>query len=516
MYYIYELTYGNGEFVALQNMLGKMVAFHSFDGINVIADTLASSPLHGITYADNKFISVGERGQTASSLDGINWSYGSIGNVQDFNAVAWGDGQYVAVGKSGAIATSSDGVLWTVRSASVSPNLYGVVGATDKIVAVGDSGTTLASPDGITWTSQGSAAAKRLQSVAWGNGAFCAVSDSGQVFTSSNAQNWVNIKTTNLPLYCTYIQNNGVIILGGGIEIDSCYAYISRCMPVCTQFCMSDHMVSFGALLTSQDKINWGAPLPNLTTIVRSICWGGNQYVGVGFYENIFRGSENSNTNYGVVLTSPDGTTWTNRNCGANSYLCGVAFGNKLFVAIGQFGTIMTSSDGVSWTSQIFKTSEYLQSVAYGNGVYVAVGTNGTIISSSNGVGWDLKNSGTTQSLTSVTFSHNLFIAVGNNGIIVTSPSTGTGISNAQYSKVAIQNSISFSDNIVRYALVSPSVVSLKLFDPRGCLVEKLVENRSSSGIHYVAIPRNISSGMFIVSLRAGDAKVDKVIMVGR
>ena len=42
------------------------------------------------------------------------------------------------------------------------------------------------------------------------------------------------------------------------------------------------------------------------------------------------------------------GTTWTLRNLG-NS-LNGVAYGNGLFVAVGEDGAILTSPDGVGWT----------------------------------------------------------------------------------------------------------------------------------------------------------------------
>ena len=45
----------------------------------------------------------------------------------------------------------------------------------------------------------------------------------------------------------------------------------------------------------------------------------------------------------GAILTSPDGVTWTQRTSGTSRDLNGVAYGNGLFVAVGDFGIIFTS-----------------------------------------------------------------------------------------------------------------------------------------------------------------------------
>jgi hypothetical protein len=74
------------------------------------------------------------------------------------------------------------------------------------------------------------------------------------------------------------------------------------------------------------------------------------------------------------------GTTWTLPNLGDS--LEGVAYGNGLFVAVGDGGTILTSRDGVSWTRRTSGTSNQLEGVAYGNGTFVAVGWYGTILTS--------------------------------------------------------------------------------------------------------------------------------------
>jgi len=66
----------------------------------------------------------------------------------------------------------------------------------------------------------------------------------------------------------------------------------------------------------------------------------------------------------GTILTSSEGTSWTERTSGISEYLNGVTYGNGLFVTVG-WGTILTSSDGTTWTERTSGTSRNLQGVTY-------------------------------------------------------------------------------------------------------------------------------------------------------
>jgi hypothetical protein len=59
-----------------------------------------------------------------------------------------------------------------------------------------------------------------------------------------------------------------------------------------------------------------------------------------------------------------------------------VAYGNGLFVVVGDDGAILTSPDGLNWTVQTSGTGIDLYGVAYGNGTFVAVGDDGAILTS--------------------------------------------------------------------------------------------------------------------------------------
>ena len=76
-----------------------------------------------------------------------------------------------------------------------------------------------------------------------------------------------------------------------------------------------------------------------------------------------------------------------------------------LFVTVGHSGTILTSSDGTSWTERTSGTSDYLYGVIYGNGLFVSVGEEGIILTSSDGTNWTKRTSGTSDGLTGVTYS---------------------------------------------------------------------------------------------------------------
>jgi len=93
------------------------------------------------------------------------------------------------------------------------------------------------------------------------------------------------------------------------------------------------------------------------------------------------------------ILTSPDGTAWTLRNSGTSNDLRSVAYGNGLFVAVGEDGAILTSPDGASWTQRTSGTSNRLRGVTYGNGLFVAVGDRGAILTSPDGVNWTAQTS---------------------------------------------------------------------------------------------------------------------------
>jgi len=133
----------------------------------------------------------------------------------------------------------------------------------------------------------------------------------------------------------------------------------------------------------------------------------------------------------GTILTSPDGTTWTQRTStpgpfGARVHLYDVTYGNGLFVTVGgDNGTILTSPDGTTWAKRNSGTSEEFLGVAYGNGIFLTIGLNGNILISPDGTTWtegSYENSYSYGFFKAATYGNGLFVTVSKNGTIQTSP----------------------------------------------------------------------------------------------
>ena len=198
------------------------------------------------------------------------------------------------------------------------------------------------------------------------------------------------------------------------------------------------------------------------------------------------------------VMTSTNGVNWTVGSTDVQVTFKGLAYGNGLFVAVGDSTTgfslitssgdtfvtsggdtliadpgfrVATSVDGITWTQRMAPARYAWSSVAYGNGLFVAVanGNGGTtqVMTSSDGITWTLQTTPSTQS------NHNwISVTYGNSGFVaVASGGTGT-LNRAMYS----------TDGVTWLAGVTPA-------DPAG-----LVSVTYGNGL-YVAVATTSASG---------------------
>jgi hypothetical protein len=230
-----------------------------------------------------------------------------------------------------------------IRKSPISQaNLNGVTYGTNKFVVVGDHGTILTSSGGMRWGQQGSGTGNRLRGVAYGNGQYVAVGEVGTVLRSTNGMDWMKI-----------------------LEAD-------------------------------RQESAW--------VDVRDVCYGKNLFVAVGYiHDPTF-----DDYYHNFAITSPNGLDWdmwpmTNLPphstlAGGRAHLCGVTFGNGVFVAVGGGGEwhpgqragIITSTDGKHWTETLNWSAvpSDLNDVTWGNGTFVAVGNRGLTVYSDNGSKW--------------------------------------------------------------------------------------------------------------------------------
>jgi hypothetical protein len=132
-------------------------------------------------------------------------------------------------------------------------------------------------------------------------------------------------------------------------------------------------------------------------------------------------------TSSGRIFTSPDGDNLTQRHDISTYHsIQGIAYGNNVYVAVGESGRILTSSNAASWTLQIVTNDPMsFLDVVFAGGQFVAVGAyNGyrsVIYTSADGVNWTDRTIDNGLYLQSIVYANGLFVAVGREGLILTS-----------------------------------------------------------------------------------------------
>ena len=273
------------------------------------------------------------------------WASRGSGSSNDLYGIAYGQGLFVIAGYSGLILTSDDGVSWTSQSSGTAKDFHGLTYSNGLFVAVGESGKIITSPDGIAWTSQASGTNRYLEEVTYGNGLYVAVGRSGTIQTSPDGAVWT-VRSSG-----TMENLNGVVFANG------------------TFVAVGDGTIGDAVTLISTNGITWHIAASESVKNLRRVTYGHGLFVAVG----------NDNT----ILTSSDGTVWTNafhNPCWDVENIRGITYAEGNFVAVGNYGTLMSSPDGAVWRCEASGTRNNLHSVAYGNGRFVAVGTVGTIV----------------------------------------------------------------------------------------------------------------------------------------
>jgi hypothetical protein len=388
--------------------------------------------LRAVVYGNGKFVAVGRYGKILTSTDGITWTARNSGITHDFCAVTYGNGIFVAVGEEDTILSSSDGISWTVRRADLSGNyLYGATYGNGLFVVVGSSSQIFTSPDGITWTirQSGLTDSDYLMGITFGSDKFVAVGYStnggdGRITTSSDGIIWTQRTPGTFEAITGIAYGNGTYIAVGwgslklfssnGIDwtmnSNSAGGYASICFG--NGLFVSPGSAQ-GEIFTSTTGATWTKQNSSINQSLWGVAYGNRIYVAVG--------------SAGAVVSSPNSMTWTTRNSGNSSQNTGriyaVTYGNGKFVVSDEFGRVRTSLDGITWTlpQEAISTSYtfYIKGLTYGKGIFVAVDYFGRIGTSPDGMQWTERTSGTSKRLYKVTYENGIFVAVG--GTILTS-----------------------------------------------------------------------------------------------
>ena len=129
-------------------------------------------------------------------------------------------------------------------------------------------------------------------------------------------------------------------------------------------------------VVQSTDGENWSEVQPIAgKNILRRVAWGNNLFVGVG--------------DRGRRAASADGKDWKDApNVKAIDTLVDVAFGKGVFAGVGLHSLRMLSQDGLTWSNRLVgEEGEHLNTIVWAGEQFVAVGM-GATYTSPDGVTW--------------------------------------------------------------------------------------------------------------------------------
>ncbi|MEI7926027.1 MAG: fibronectin type III domain-containing protein [Chloroflexota bacterium] len=172
----------------------------SADGVTwTLAQLGASSSVawKALTYADGRFVAIGELGRTVISTDGETWRSGSLGdNVASIEGVTFGPDGYLAISWLGAVYTSKDGLAWTARGSLPAETIWlSLAYGNGRYIAMSAFGETSISTDGLRWTP--AIWSSGLREIRYENGLFVGAGFY-EVATSMDGTRWTTQSTRDL------------------------------------------------------------------------------------------------------------------------------------------------------------------------------------------------------------------------------------------------------------------------------------------------------------------------------
>lgn len=385
-----------------------------------LASANATITFSGIAFDGSNLIATTQGGTIFTSANGITWTLRHTA-AQSLNAITWTGTQAIAVGAAGTIVTSPDTLAWTTQTSGVSTALSGVVGTGAQQVVAGEFGTLLTSPTGVTWVNQSQIAGINLRDVAWTGLEMIAVGTTGTALTSANGDSWTAQSTgTTQDLEAATWTGSEVIAVGASGTIlatahgTSWSARASgttqRLLGVTWSHSLIIAVGENGTILTSPDGVTWTTRASGTTAHLRGVAANGNTIIAVG--------------DGGMVdISITGGVSWFPMTIAPFANLSEATWTGAQFVAVGDTDTILTSPNGTTWTQRAASFGQNLQGVAWSGSSLIAVGTRELIATSPTGVTWTRQTtpSPTLPHLRSVEWFGTRAVAVGDAGTILTS-----------------------------------------------------------------------------------------------
>lgn len=416
------LASGNGIFLRLMGASGasQTEVETSTDGLTWRDTGMKFSSYYpsGLTFFRDRFIAVAG-GKIWNSIDGVDWTKATTGDIPVLGGVAHSDAVLVAARQNAPYLRSTDGLNWV--SADKAPTIGQIVFINGFFFAREDStGACLRSTDGLTWAMFTTTAEPSLFNAVYGNGVYIGFNSStpAELMRSIDGVTWTNLHRHPQPMpepgaKLTY--GNGVFLSGGvrssdgeHWQTDTFVHSGSSSNPTLLYFCRDRFLVyQDHAFYVSAD----GRAGRNILTLADTSEAFGSPFFAAGKYRiPLAQGA----------LVSVDGETWTR-----DSTLKGaqMTYGNGQFVRTTS-NTIETSPDGITWESRYTQTSlpgssSYtIGAPLFGNGHFLTViswinthgDTGNYLLTSDDGITWSWP-SGAPTNVSTITFTNGVFVS---------------------------------------------------------------------------------------------------------
>lgn len=290
-------------------------------------------------------------------------------------------------------ATASAQVEWTVRTSGTSHQIGGVAFGNGVFLAA--AGRPLRSEDGLTWSKPTWPGSETIQSVMYGDGGFVAFGGREvETYLDPNADAWMFLSTDGItatrhsasPWVASFPTVQGACIDGTWLFV-GLFDHAANRAPLLRKERNSSALVAVTELPSTED-VYWVAAIgeefligTNSAIFASSDgkawslrCRGNSGQKPIQKGDSLFIYASVSTdagktwvrheshyepynpsallyaaghfvaANDGLISTSPDALTWTEREPGTPDLLTDLAFGNNTFVAVGLGGRITTSS----------------------------------------------------------------------------------------------------------------------------------------------------------------------------
>jgi len=342
---------------------------------------------------------IGENSATTSHQ----WQVGGTYTV----TVTVSDMKGGTVTRTQSVTVSDPLATWSTRTSGTTADLYDIATGGGVTIAVGYDqprfyGVRTISTDGTTWTSADIRQNTIPRAIIHDGTQFIIAGDEydftapqgwrGAIFTSPNGTTWTRRHFSG-PAF-------RAIAAGGGV-------YVAAGVG--------------GTMWRSTDSINWSPVSSGVTSDITALSYGGGRFVA-GANPNIV------GVTSGLVLTSTDGATWTDRSAGSGiigpESFFEIEYLNGRFIASGWYAKIRHSTDLGTTFSTTETAYRNIEGLAYGNGVYFAAGidkSNGDAdidLISTDGARWYPLTTTTQADRRDAAFFNNTFITVGSGGAI--------------------------------------------------------------------------------------------------